>query len=366
MLALLFASLLPQAGVPTREERVLALLAEVAGSGTWYYADAIFKAVEPPLGSGPVLVPRVALVMCGTRDHYALEDARARQLGRELFAIYGLSLQAERREAEGARSVVLDGLDTAAGLGFELRGHALATPDVGGMGVTYETGEVEPEDASVALDGDEFAWLSARGIRLHVADVEAYRGSLERFTPMLAYLASLVRFLNDATPGENVELGGLLFEREAAWLPRFVSGEGLRVYELGYARELVVERATTLTIRCSGRADLQAAPERDTLGFYETPDQTLQRRQFRATRGAPAALYLEGEAVADKSGEPRPDFRVRFRQRVDGSTVERESHGAPLFLPSSVELNEPFELELELSPGRYRFDRIHLGTAAHE
>jgi hypothetical protein len=134
----------------------------------------------------------------------------------------------------------------------------------------------------------------------------------------------------------------------------------------GAGLELVVERTTTLTLSCRGRADLQAAPERDTWGFYETPDETLRRRDFRATRGAPSVLYLKGEAVADIPGGPRPDFRLRFRQRVDGSAVERESHGAPLFLVSSVELTEPFELELELSPGRYTFRSVHLGTAACE
>ena len=364
MLSLLLVATLARTDEPTRAERVLALLSELSQARTWYYADTIFESVPPPLGDGPVLVPRVALVMCATRDHFALEDEHARRLGRELFAIYGLAPQANRREADGTRAVVLDGLDPAAGLGFELRGRLRPPSEDALAGRTDWWEEVEHEEPAVALDADEFAWLTARGLRLHVADVESYRGSLERFTPMLAYLASLVRFLNEVTTGEDVELGGLLFEREAVVEPRFDARDGLHVYELGYARNLVVDRPTTLTFAFSGRADLQAAPERDTWGIYETPDETLRRRDFHATRGAPSVLYLRGEAVADQG--PRPDFRLRFRQRVDGSAVERESHGAPLFLPSTVELSEPFELELELSPGRYSFGHIHLGTAARE
>jgi len=367
MFSLLLVVALAQADAPSRAERVLQLLSEVSQSRSGYYADTIFETVKPPLGSGPVLVPRVALVMCADRDHFALEDERARQLGRELFAIYGLAPEADHREAEGAHAVVVDGLDTVAGLGFELRGRLRPPTEDALAGRTDWWEEVEPEEPALALDADEYAWLGACGIRLHVADIEAYRGSLERFTPMLAYLASLVRFLNDVTAGEDVELGGLLFEREAVWEPRFVARDGVRIESgSGAGIELVVERATTLTLACRGLADLQPAPERDTWGFYETPDETLRRRDFRATRGAPSALYLKGGAVADIPGGPRPDFRLRFRQRVDGSSVERESHGAPLFLPSAVELTEPFELELELAPGRYVVGAIHLGTAARE
>jgi len=366
MLSLLLVAALAGTDAQTRAERVLALLSEASQTRSWYYADTIFESVPPPLGNGPVLVPRVALVMCGTRDHFALDDVRARQLGRELFTIYGLTPEADHREAEGAYSFVLDGLDAAAGVGFELRGHARPPTDDELRGVCYWSGEVEPEEASVALDADEFAGLSARGIRLHVADVESY-GSLERFTPMLAYLASLVRFLNEVTTGEDVELGGLLFEREAAWEPRFVSGDGVKIESwAGCARELVVERATTLTFACRGLADLGAAQERDSWGFYETPDQTLERRRFHSTRGAPSALYLKGEAVAATPGGPRPEFCLRFRQLVDGSAVERESHTTRLFLPSTVELTQPFELELELSPGRYCFGEVRLGTTARE
>jgi hypothetical protein len=64
---------------------------------------------------------------------------------------------------------------------------------------------------------------------LHVADVAAYGGSLDRCTPLLAYLASVVRFLNDATHGEDVELGGVLFEREAVWTPRLAPRDGVLV-----------------------------------------------------------------------------------------------------------------------------------------
>ena len=45
------------------EERVLALLSRLSQVSS-YYADTIFESVKPPLGAGPVLVPRVAMVMC--------------------------------------------------------------------------------------------------------------------------------------------------------------------------------------------------------------------------------------------------------------------------------------------------------------
>jgi hypothetical protein len=127
----------------------------------------------------------------------------------------------------------------------------------------------------------------------------------------------------------------------------------------------VVERATTLALACRGRADLEPAPERDSFGFYETADETLERRDFHATRGTPSVLYLHGEALTSAAGV-RPDLRLRFRQRLEGSTLERESPSNILFLPSAAELTQPFELELELAPGRYVLGPIHLGTTARE
>jgi hypothetical protein len=340
-----------------REERVLALLAEVHRSGSYRYSQVVFESVEPPLGEGPVVLPRIS-VPCGNSDTGTFDDARVRALATELCRIYGLAVENERREVEGTKSVVLDAFDPVARVGFELRGHGCPETLCSGL----------PEDPADALDAAEYEWLASRGVRLHVADVAPYRGYGDEFTPTLAYLAGLVRFLNRVTGGEDVNLDGLLFEREAAWPVRFVAAEGVRVRPgwLGDGRELLVDRPATLTFTCRGLPDLGTAPTRDTWGFFETPERALEHGQLRSSHGAPSVLYLDGEALRPAPGEPEPMVRLRLRQELDGVELVRESRSLALFLTSEFELTRPFQLEVQMARGRYTLGEFRIGAAALE
>ncbi len=359
MLALLLALLLALAQTPaeTREERVLALLQGLARPGN--YGRAAFVAVTSPPGAGPVLVPEV-VTLCANSDCGTFDDARARRLARELAEIFGLELVTDALLAEGDRSVELDGLDRTGRIAFELRGRG-----------NFETfGAALPEPAEAALDPAEIVWLTSRGTRVHVADVETYRNcDGDEFTPTLAYLAGLTRFLNACTEGEDVELGGLLFEREATWgWPSSAALDppsGIHAAGGGDVLTLVVERAGKLSIACRGTPDLDLPTP---VFFGRAPDSEARRRARSlsgSTRGAPSALVVPAQGYPLSGNGPEPEFVLRLRQQREGAEFVHEARSFTLFAPSAFDLAQPFELEFELAPGRYTFwGPARLGAAA--
>lgn len=316
----------------TREASVLALLDGVAQLGTFRYGGAFFEEVEPRLGAGPVVVARESLY-CANSDGGTFDDERARRIASECMRIYGFEVTRDHLIFEGDRGVRIDGLDLQARVGFELVGR--------GCHKTFC--DVKPEAPEVGLDAIEARWLADQGYRLHVADVAQYRQSGDEFTQTLAYIAGFIRFLNVATEGEDVDLGGLLFEREAAWEIPGANGRG----------EIVVERPTTIRFECSGAPDLSTAPKRYASWFFGTQETTQARRDFTTTQGAASVLLFPGAAVNLVPHAPRPEFRVRVRQTTDGVEHLREAAALAVLLTRDFDLMRPFEVELELSPGRY-------------
>jgi hypothetical protein len=207
MIALVLALLCAQSPEPTREERVLELVERIRPAWYTQYGNARFQAQPAPLGDGTVFLPRFG-VHCANSDDGTFDDGRARALARELFAIYGLETVRDVPLHDGERAAVVDGIAYPSKLGFELRG----------QGVSEMRGVARPEPDETALDARDHAWIAAQGFRLHVADVDDHRQVAgDGFTATLAYLAGLVHFLDAATAGEDVDLGGLLFEREGTW-----------------------------------------------------------------------------------------------------------------------------------------------------
>ncbi len=361
VLALAFVLLLTQAPAATREERVLELLGGIDTPGAC--ASAHFRSVAPAVGKARVIEP-LDLSSCGNSDNGTFDDARARQLALELCALYDLAAWRDQLVSEGGRSVLLDGFDPVHKLGFKLRGR----------GNLRTLGHALPEHDATALDEGELAWLGAQGIRVHVADVDLYHVyDGDEFTPLLAYLAGVVRFLNEATDGEDVEVGGLLFEREASWPWRAGAGvvtpEGIAASGGGGDDlELVVEQAGVVTFPCRGLPDFVVPAPRSFMAPESDAESSRTARMLSgSTRGAPSVLVVPAHASPPEGTRPwrEPLFTLRVRQRQGETELVHESHSFTLFLPSAFDLARPFELELELGPGRYSFWKAaRLGAAA--
>lgn len=342
---------------PSREERVLALLQEVGRSGSYRYWGATFPEVEPRLGNGPVVVPAIS-VFCGNTDTGTFDDVVARKIASECLRIYGFEVSSEHQLREPECRVRLDGVDIGAKVGFELVGR----------GCHEEFCEVQPEEPEVGLEPEDARWLAQQGYRLHVADVALYSGYGDELTPTLAYVAGLVRFLNEATEGEDVLLDGLLFPRERAWelrMDELSSAEGVAVTRDQYNFfSLRAAKPVTLRLHCRGAPDLNTRASRGLLEAFGHA-RPSRGEPLTTTRGAPAVLLLHGSVSSLELGGADPEFCLRLRQTVDGIERTLESPGLALFATRDFDLLQPFELELELVPeGRYWFRDACIGAAA--
>jgi len=341
----LFLGLFAQPRVETREERVLAMLRELEHeAGSFRYLDATFAPWKQD-GRGPGQLVASYFIFCSTSSR-EIDDARFRELGLRTLRIYGLEPERDATWSDARVLGRIDGLDVRTQIGFELRGRSAP-----------ETRVVITESETDFLDDQELAHLRSSGVRLFVAESARYTDDDDGFTPALAFVADLVRFLNGVTEGEDVDLGGLLFEREASWVWPLQPVDGMRVESGRYGPVLLVDRAVTVTIPCSGWADF--GPPR---GRSHSPlaGGAVEPRA-PSTRGAPSVVVVHFAITALDEGAPRPAFRVRYRQSHGRSDeLVHETSSMVAFLPSAFDLAQPFVLELELSPGRYS---IHGGAA---
>jgi hypothetical protein len=93
-------------------------------------------------------------------------------------------------------------------------------------------------------------------------------------------------------------------------------------------------------------------PPRPRLEETTSPD--LRGDLPRSSHGAPSVVVVK-HAVKALPGAPRPEFRMHYRQTLDAREVVHECRSFVAFLPSAFDLARPFELELDLGPGRYCF-----------
>lgn len=266
--------------------------------------------------------------------------------------IYGLNPTAASDVGDGKWGARIDGLDPSARIGFELSG----------LGCMETWCNPADEPPSLALDVEEARELARQGFRLHVAEVARYRSAGDRFTPTLAYLAGLVRFLNRVTDGEDVVLDGLLFarEREGRLPIELLSSDA--VTRTGRLEELAVRESTTFEVVLTG---LDFGARRSGRELFESEEDRLARvaqaQSMSTTHGAPSVLLLDGYSSGLSPQDVAPTPRLRVSQVSSGVERVMESHSWALFLGSDFDLMRPFDLELELAPGRYSISTLRLG-----
>ena len=359
MLVLVLSLAFAQGAEPTREAQVLELVLELERTGAGPHRIVHFPRVEAPLGAGRAYAAR-APFLCGNSDQGSFDDGAARALVRRIGAIYGLHFEPDVERRFGAARAVLDGLDLAAGVGFELRGRRSEGRAAGD----------EPLEDTL----DEFEWrvLAGQGVRVHVDDARRFRvwdGS--DFCARMAYLAGVVAFLNEVTEGEDVEFGGFCFEQEARWQPAEIDASGARLAPLAPppegARwlEFRLEEPGTVRLHYRGRAELLSVEDNPFL--TELSGRTAAQRSWVGDRRAgPSLLALALHSEPLEEGNAAPDWRLHWRQERAGRELEvQASPGSDLlFLPGAADLGEPFTLALELTPGVYRIYESRLGVSA--
>jgi hypothetical protein len=302
--------------------------------------------------------------MCGTGWRQAFDPALARSIGRELFAIYGLTAIADA-PAPGV-ATRLDTLAEGPRIGLKLRG-LVEHREVAGPGSSWPV--VVPEPGATDLDLGEYRALLAAGFRIHTADVESFwmAASQDTFTTTLGYAASVVRFLNEVTDGEDVDLAACTAAR-SVWIgiaaPRAAPGYSVR-QGTGVVR-LDVTRPTAVRIEVDPRrAEVASGPMADDPKTRPIAPRAPVRAPL-ANRGRPTFVQLLGYG-ADKDTACRFVLRQRLAGGAGAAGAEQElaaSDGPLLVVRGTFAAERPFVLELRLQPGSHWLgERVWLAAA---
>ncbi len=339
----------PLAAPEDLEARVLAIIRELRGEQGWaaWYDGSSF-APQPAGEEGELPFPAVVArtqIFFGNSSSGVFDMARARRAAADLFAAYGLAPAKDVRLRGEGYEATIDGLDASRGLGYELRGGVPGEElrDVfGGPPLKAET-----EDAY--LDFGEARALRAAGQRIHVADYQAHYDG-DQFTPILAYLAGLVDFLNAHTEGPDLDLSAILWQRkQRLYVP--MDAEGLDPNEhYPWWESRTISEPETLVLRFNG-AD--RGPIARLVGVSGREERWALKDEPLSTAGAPTAVshYIHPEYAPEP---PAPPLRRLVQPREGGGEIRVETRAQHMFLPSTFDAARPFRIELELQPGRWQ------------
>jgi hypothetical protein len=325
----------PQAGPRDRERAVLSVLAQLNASDEVWLEDTVFERERNELGR-PHFVPN-AFVGCALSAQY-LDAPRAKQIARELCAVYGFDAEPDYLLRADGVEVLLDGYDAQRKVGFKLRG-MLANDDPWGM-------RPGSEPPSTDLTRAELERLEAAGVRLDVADLDAYPGaSVDACTPLFAYVTDLVAFLDEVTGGPQVDLRAVL--GTGVQRLRITGVEGATEWreKIGYWRSLRVpsRRPVTLCIEWDGMQRVERRGDAPFVGWYRA-------EQPWPTRGAPSRLHV------NLLRREHAGVAIRVAQAHPEGMLECRSPGTTLLLPSTFDVTRRFTVTLELNPGVYLCD----------
>ncbi len=327
---------------PTREERVLELLARLPAPHSQLGAVPLAESTN---AFGCVQIAPAALGMCGTGWQRAFDPEQARTLALELCRLYGLAPTRDAA-APGGVAAQLDCFDATAAVGLELRGTFIDKELPGGG--TWPTVIDEPPERDLSLE--EHAALTQSRQRVHVADVQAFwmAPSGDRTMTTLAYLASVARFLDEVTGGADVDLRATLGPRKThVALPAVAARPGLVVTPVAGGGGTVwrCERAQELRLLVDPRQALDPA--------------TGKRQAPLSNRRRPTVVRLDGFSA--QSG----GFTMTLEQTdATGRAVAlARTTSDTLFAPGAFDSTRPFTLLVALEPGDYRLhDLLWIGA----
>jgi hypothetical protein len=324
-----------------RESAVLRVLAKVRGPSTWFWRST-FQSESPRPSPVLPLTP----ISFGNSYSGLFDEGVAKNLAAELFTAYGFIPERDvLRTFANGESAVLDVFDRRRGVACELRRlAAVENPVLAGA-------EVAAEPGAQALSDGERRELETTGVSVLVCEHRNYAvNDGDVVTPNLAYLASVVDFLNFVSDGPQVDLSQLLGSRFATLpLAREISAQDSIGADVGPRRIVFRYQGGPATIeeRASRRA---------------TPDPTTA--QIPSTAGRPGAASLDvtpedymQHLVRQARGEATPDPRVTLIQRrPNRASIEVEATGGFLIVPSTFDASLPFDVVLDLPAGTWRVD----------
>jgi len=297
--------------------------------------------------SGQVYVPRIPISF-GNSSMGLFDAGSARRLAGGIFRAYGLELETGVEFDDALVHARLDGADHVRKLGFKLSGLA-------GNREMHDSGRSEP--ASTALDTVERAALEQGGWKLHVADMKNYPlMDGDQFTPTLAYLAGVIEFLNSVTDGPDVDLRPVLMGvRQGFPVPalRTLGLEG--VTRAGDGDEFALSRGQTITLHFNSPGSPSPSLHERGRGWYEPLSGDLGRGGPLSTVGRISVLQLPVQLGWYAPGaKPEPLHGTLKQPREAGlAPLVIETRSELVFTPSSFDAARPFELTLELQPGKY-------------
>lgn len=341
---------------PDVQERVAAALNDLASETRGPdYPRAFFlipkRSADPAQQSHRVVagIP----TSCGGGGETVFECERARRYAIRIFAAFGLDPARDVGVREPGVCALVDGVDAATGLGFELREYRalLDWRERNSMSFIETIEERGPEhglrrESEVEyLDDAEAAQLRARGWQIHVDAPRDVLGT-EDFTPSLAYVAGVISFLDDATDGPAVDLGGPLLQRQIYLYLPGCSAEHAGRSGPGPASELEVGAGALPLVWQLGDDPRCAVVER-----YRRPDrierEAVVRADMPSTRGRIAAVRF-----AIEGGTSNVRWRL-IQELPDVNWIRIETSAQTIFTPPSFDAARPFRIEADLGNGKY-------------
>jgi len=326
---------------PEREAGVLAVLRRLDTQDKQWLANSTFAVARTPLGGIQVL-PQIP-ISCGNSRLGVFDAAQARKMARELFAVYRLDAKADVPLREAGVETMLDGYDAGRRVGFKLRGRTPPTQTLGD--------EAMPEEARADLADEELVALQKAGFRVHVADLKDYPlMDGDQYTPALAWLASVVAFLDEVTDGRDVALDAVLWQRQQRFpLGPLPAAKGVSVQDRDGMRVVEVAETVTWTLPIDGSGCEERTGTEVRAWKWEAREQPIP------TAGQPTRVTVS--IYADLK-----TCSLRITQKIGaGPAIDVEAAGMSVLMPSAFDGGKPFSVVLKLGPGTYHMPS-HIGV----
>jgi hypothetical protein len=203
-----------------------------------------------------------------------------------------------------------------------------------------------PEPPDAALSDAEAAALRAEGTRLLVADLADFQIDLgDRFSAPLAWLASVVAFLNEVAGSPHVDVDALVATCDRAYAaPAFDRGREAVSASAAQPIAITLKGATTLRWIVDGEALRTGTRSRRPLS------DSCVERSSSGSLGLLAIPLWPTVALDGVSGLPAPAFKVT-QKRSGAPDVVAEGRGGFVLLPTAFDSTKPYFVEAAVAAG---------------
>lgn len=339
-------------------------------NGYWLPFASIERSEIPGL-PGRKVVKAIVPISYGNSFSGLFDANAARQHARMVFGAYGIPLKMEVEvDVRGARGI-LDGYSEERKLGFEIRTHDLDMEQF----VDWSEPVATNENQDVALDEREITAIEATGRKILYAPQSFYAVfDGDKSVPMLYWMAAVVDFLNSVTDGPDVDIAGALtgeFRRKSASTVvdaktrKNLEPHVERPFDVDAAQDsttlIVLDESTRIRLLVEQAPGFVPKDKVEERGESSEPPTTTRpsRPPIRPTMISIAYFNgtLRNATRGSTAGQDKFAGRVSgiFQKKPDGTESSwhpEKFEGWTFFIPSTIDVNLPFEIEIELPKGR--------------